>query len=95
MLEFEAGTAEPDRAEAGPALNPRRIAAVVILDICMIAELGVALYCASRSRQDFTLVFFRVFLSVFVPTLCLGWFAIRRLGSTAAHPVSDGSRQEN
>jgi hypothetical protein len=65
-------------------MNLRQKIAVAVLDILMIVELAVAMYFAHRNPDNFTLVFFKVFLSALIPTFAVGWLAIRKLRSAGA-----------
>jgi hypothetical protein len=62
-------------------MNFRQKVAVAVLDVLVIAELAVSIYIANQDTEDFTVVFFRVFLSLVIPTLVLAKVVIRRLRS--------------
>jgi hypothetical protein len=62
-------------------MNFRQKVAVAVLDVLVIAELAVSIYIANHDTEDFTVVFFKVFLSVVIPTLVLAKVVIRRLRS--------------
>ena len=66
-------------ASPAPELNMRQRLAVVALDVAMVAEVTLAVYLASRSADDFTAAFLKIFFAMLLPTLALALFAIRRL----------------
>ena len=61
-----------------PELNSRQRWAVICMDLAMLAEVTLSVYLASRQSDDFTTAFMKVFFSMFIPTIVLGIFAIRR-----------------
>jgi hypothetical protein len=62
-----------------PTMNVRQKIAVVVLDIAVLAELFVAMYFASRSGDSYTLIFFKYFFSMLIPTLLIAWIVVKRL----------------
>jgi len=52
-------------------MKRRRVITVVLADVAVIAELGIAMYFAGESQKDFTLVFLVVFFGLFIPTLAV------------------------
>jgi hypothetical protein len=65
-------------ASPAPELNRRQRLAVICLDVALLAEVTVSVYMASKSSEDFTSIFMKVFFSMFIPTLVAGIYAIRR-----------------
>lgn len=57
--------------------------AVVGLDIVLLAELCIAIRQAHFSPEVFEVTFVKVFLSMCLPTLLMGFFAVRYLGRRA------------
>ncbi len=54
------------------------MAAVLALDLAVLAELAAAMYFAHRGDpQEFTLTFLKVFFGLLVPTLVAGRYALR------------------
>lgn len=74
-----------DRAKPPPPMNKRQKAAIIILDIIMIAQVAVAMGFAGANPDEFTPVFFKVFLAMFLPTIIIGFLVIRRMKT----PVDD------
>lgn len=74
-----------DRAKPPPPMNKRQKAAIIILDIVMIAQVAVAIGFAGANPDEFTPVFFKVFLAMFIPTIIVGFMIIRRMKT----PVDD------
>jgi hypothetical protein len=62
-------------------MNFRQKVAVAVLDVLVIAEVAVSVYCAHHDPEDFTAVFFKVFLTAVIPTLVLAKVVIRGLRS--------------
>ena len=60
------------------------------MDIALLAEVTLSIYTASKYPDDFTPVFMKVFFSMFLPTLALGIYAIRRYRD---RPVPDAGVQ--
>jgi hypothetical protein len=61
-----------------PELNSRQKMAVILMDVAILAEVTLSVYLASNQPDEFTPVFMKAFFSMFLPTLALGIFAIRR-----------------
>ncbi len=76
---------EPDVGcpQAKP-MNFRQKMIVLVLDVLMVLELGIAMAAASGSPETFTVVFLKTFFSLLIPTLTVGVWMIRR--ARAAHP---------
>ena len=72
MLESYPGTAGQERTEVRLEPAARRITAAMILEATMIAGPVVAVHLAHGNPRKLTWAFSRVFLSVLVPTLCVG-----------------------
>jgi hypothetical protein len=61
-----------------PELNSRQRLAVILMDVAVLAEVTLSVYLASRQPDEFTPVFMKAFFTMFLPTLALGIYAIRR-----------------
>jgi hypothetical protein len=70
-------------------MNRRRTVAVIILDLLVIAELCIAMYCANENREDFTLVFLKVFFGLLIPTFLLWRFVLRKLSTEKAETIEE------
>lgn len=60
-------------------MSTRRIIAIVILNIILLAELCYSLYKASKDPENMTLIFLKIFFFMVIPTFIIGRFVIRRL----------------
>jgi hypothetical protein len=58
---------------------------IAFVDILVLAELFVSIYVANRHPEEFTLVFFKYFFGMLIPTLLLARFLVRRYRSEE-HP---------
>ena len=67
-----------DDESRAPELNSRQRAAVILMDVAILAEVTLSVYLASKQPDEFTPVFMKAFFSMFLPTLTLGIYAIRR-----------------
>lgn len=65
-------------------VNMKQKITVVIIDVLILAELCIGMYFAVRNPDDFNAVFFKVFLGMFIPTLAVGIFLVRKLRSPDA-----------
>jgi hypothetical protein len=79
-------TAEEVQPQGG--MNTRQKLAVIVLDILMLVELAVAIALAAKNPDTFTPTFMKSFFLMLVPTLILGYLAIRRLGRATEHSRS-------
>jgi len=52
-------------------MNKRQKIAVVILNILIITELFISMYLAHKDPENFSLVFFKYFFMMLIPTLIL------------------------
>lgn len=57
-----------------------------ITDVLIIVELCVAVIMANRNPDEFTPVFFKVFLSMAVPTILIAIFIVRRYKTVVQDP---------
>lgn len=62
-------------------MNIQQKIAVGVTDIAVLAELSVSLFLANKDLENFSSIFFKYFFSMLVPTLMIGVFSIRRLGT--------------
>ena len=67
-----------DDESRAPELNSRQRTAVILMDLAILAEVTLSVYLASKQPDEFTPVFMKAFFSMFLPTLALGIYAIRR-----------------
>ena len=67
-----------DDESRAPELNSRQRTAVILMDVAVLAEVTLSVYLASKQPDEFTPVFMKAFFSMFLPTLALGIYAIRR-----------------
>jgi membrane protein CcdC involved in cytochrome C biogenesis len=72
-----------DRARPAPPMNKKQKAAIIILDIVMIIQVAVAIGFAGSNPDEFTPVFFKVFFTMFIPTVIIGFMVIRRIKTPA------------
>jgi len=62
-----------------PQVNKRQRIAQVILNVLIIAELCVSVVLAGREPELFTIIFFKYFFMMLIPTVILGIFALKLL----------------
>ena len=74
-------------------MNLRQKITVAIMDVCILAEVCVAMFFASKDPENLTLVFVKYFFSMAVPTLIMARIAIKVLRS-AESDESDESGAE-
>jgi len=65
-------------------IKHRKLMAVIIVDVLVVAELTIAMYVASKSQYDFTIAFIMTFFALFIPTMVMSWFIHRKLRSSEA-----------
>lgn len=73
----------PDEPVEGnkPGMNSSQKIAVVIIDILLLAAVGVAIGTANQHPDTFTPTFFKVFFAMLIPILGVGVFAVKKLRS--------------
>jgi hypothetical protein len=59
--------------------HPRHWLLVIVVDVLVLVEVGLAMYLASLRPDDFELVFMKRFFGMLVPTLILAFLAKRRM----------------
>ncbi len=62
-----------------PGMNTLQKIAVVIIDILLLAAVAVAIGTANQHPDEFTPMFFKVFLALFIPILGLGILTVKKL----------------
>lgn len=67
-------------------MNTRQRIAQVVLNILIIAELCISVLLANKEPESFTAAFFKYFFMMLIPTLVLGIFAVRILGTKETQP---------
>lgn len=67
-------------------MNKNQRIAQVILNILIIAELCASVILAAREPDAMTILFFKYFFMMLIPTLFVGIFAIRMLGAKQMQP---------
>ena len=60
-------------------MNKRQRIAQVVLNIIIIAELCMSIFLASKEPELFTIVFFKYFFMMLIPTVILGVLTIKML----------------
>lgn len=60
-------------------MNFHQKIAVVVMDVLMLAELCLAMYVAHNHPENFTPVFFKIFLGLLIPTLIVTRVVVKRL----------------
>jgi hypothetical protein len=80
----------PAKAERVGSRTRGRVAAIIGLDLAMVAELAAAMYRANAHASDFTGVFLRTFFGLLVPTLLLWWYGLRKILSQQCGQQADG-----
>jgi hypothetical protein len=70
-------------------MNLRQQVAIVIVDVVILVELGLAIYWANLDRENFNPVFFKSLFLMLIPTLIAAKLTIKRLrDAPAAEPVA-------
>ena len=73
-------TIVPDKPGTQPGpMRRRKLIAVIILDVVVVAELAIAMYAAGQSDGDFTMTFLKVFFALLIPTLIASGFVFEKL----------------
>jgi len=67
-------------------VNKRQRIAQVVLNILIIAELCISILLAGKEPELFTIVFFKYFFMMLIPTLVLGIFVIKILRTKETQP---------
>jgi len=62
-------------------MNLSQKLAVLAMDLLMLAEVGIAMYLATRNPETLTPVFLKTFMLMLLPTLAAGYLAVRKLRS--------------
>ena len=62
-------------------MNSRQRICVVLTDVAILAELSISIYASNGDPENFTLLFFKYFMSMLLPTLILAKVVVKRLGS--------------
>ena len=75
----------PDKPGTQPGpISRRKVIAVIILDVVVVAELAFAMHAAGESEGDFTLAFLKVFFALLIPTLIMSRFVFKKLRASEA-----------
>lgn len=62
-------------------MNIKQKIAIAAIDILILAELCISMYFAVKNPDNFTSVFFKVFLGMLIPTLIISRIIVKRLRS--------------
>ena len=62
-------------------MNVKQKTTVAVADIMIIIELCVSIYLAGRDPENMTMLFMKYFFLMFIPTLILAGFTVRKLRS--------------
>lgn len=62
-------------------MNIKQKMAIGVIDILILAELCISMYFAVKNPDNFTLIFFKYFFGMLIPTLIIGKIIVKRLRS--------------
>jgi len=60
-------------------MNPHQKIAVAVMDVFILAELCLSMFMAHSHPENFTPVFFKIFLGMLIPTLIVARMVVRKL----------------
>lgn len=62
-------------------MNLRQKISVAVMDVCILAEVAVSMFFASKDPENLTLLFMKYFFSMLIPTLIMCRVAVKVLRS--------------
>ena len=62
-------------------MNIKQKIAVAVMDVLILAELCISMYFAVRNHDNFTLIFFKYFFIMLIPTLIISKIIVSKLRS--------------